>query len=757
MPGPPASLTVPDLSDARPGAALAGGGDRSAAAVLDGLDPEQRTVAEALHGPVCVLAGAGTGKTRAITHRIAYGVLSGAYPSSQVLAVTFTTRAAGELRGRLRGLGVGGVQARTFHSAALRQARYFWPLVNGSDLPQLVDSKIPLVAEAAHRLRVAADRTLLRDIASEIEWSKVSNVAPVDYPAAAAAAGRQVSGVSPDQLTALLGAYAEVCRDHGRIDLEDVLLLTCALIADSPRVAAAVRSQYRHLVVDEYQDVSPLQQRLLDLWLGDSREVCVVGDPGQTIYSFAGASPRYLMGFAGRYPGAAVLRLERDYRSTPQVIAVANEVLARAPRRPAAEGGPGFGGLGAPLRLRAHRGPGPAVEFAATSDEVAEAAGVAASIKRLTTGASALAPREIAVLFRINAMSAEYESALTDAGIPYIVRGAERFFEREEVRRAVTLLRGSARAVADGARTGPGAALVEEVREVLGAVGWDPAKPPTAGRARERWESLAALDALAADTAAADPAAGLAEFVAEVAARAEAAHAPTADGVTLSSLHSAKGLEWEAVFLVGLHEGGLPLSHADTDEAIEEERRLLYVGVTRARTRLRLSWSAARSPGGRARRSRSRFLDGIAPAEPASAPGAPRAAKRVVRCTGCGKGLTVPAEIALARCDTCPAGYDDGLFERLRTWRTDTARAANVPAYVVLTDATLALVAERRPTSDAELVAISGIGSTKLEKYGADLIALCADPAGSTAAAPGSTAPPVAAAGRARPPNRQIR
>jgi DNA helicase-2/ATP-dependent DNA helicase PcrA len=242
--------------------------------------------------------------------------------------------------------------------------------------------------------------------------------------------------------------------------------------------------------------------------------------------------------------------------------------------------------------------------------------------------------------------------------------------------------------------------------------------------------------------------------VAEVAARAEAAHAPTADGVTLSSLHSAKGLEWEAVFLVGLHEGGLPLSHADTDEAIEEERRLLYVGVTRARTRLRLSWSAARSPGGRARRSRSRFLDGIAPAEPASAPGAPRAAKRVVRCTGCGKGLTVPAEIALARCDTCPAGYDDGLFERLRTWRTDTARAANVPAYVVLTDATLALVAERRPTSDAELVAISGIGSTKLEKYGADLIALCADPAGSTAAAPGSTAPPVAAAGRARPPNR---
>lgn len=733
MTGPPASPTsAADLADGPVGAAQVAGTARSrapGAEVLDGLDPEQRAVAETLYGPVCVLAGAGTGKTRAITHRIAHGVLSGAFPSSQVLAVTFTTRAAGEMRGRLRGLGVGGVQARTFHSAALRQARYFWPLVNGSDLPPLVDSKIPLVAEAAHRLRIHADRTLLRDIASEIEWSKVSNVAAQDYPAAAAAAGRGVAAVTPDQLTALVGTYAEVCRDHGRIDLEDVLLLTCALIADSPRVAAAVRSQYRHLVVDEYQDVSPLQQRLLDLWLGDSREVCVVGDPGQTIYSFAGASPRYLLEFASRYPGAAVLRLERDYRSTPQVIAVANEVLARAPRLPAGRAGPG------PLKLRAQRGPGPAVEFAATPDEVAEAAGVAAAIKRLTTGPNALAPREVAVLFRINAMSAEYESALTDLGIPYVVRGAERFFDREEVRRAITLLRGSARAVADGARTGPGAALVEEVREVLGAVGWDPAKPPTSGRARERWESLAALDALAADTAAADPQAGLAEFVAEVAARAEAAHAPTADGVTLSSLHSAKGLEWEAVFLVGLHEGGLPLSHADTDEAVEEERRLLYVGVTRARTRLRLSWSAARSPGGRSRRSRSRFLDGIAPAEPANgSAGAGRSARRVVRCAVCGRSLTVPAEIAVARCASCPTGYDDGLFERLRTWRTDTARAAGVPAYVVLTDATLALVAERRPSSDAELVAINGIGATKLGRYGADLIAVCAgEPVGSAA------------------------
>lgn len=726
---------------ARPGtAASASAGDD----VLAGLDPEQRAVAVALDGPVCVLAGAGTGKTRAITHRIAHGVLTGHYQPAQVLAVTFTTRAAGEMRGRLRALGVGGVQARTFHSAALRQARYFWPLVNGSELPPLVDSKIPLVAEAAHRLHVHADRTLLRDVASEIEWSKVSNVAGEAYPVAAAAAGRSVSGLTPDQVTGLIDTYAEVCRDHGRIDLEDVLLLACTLIADVPRVAAAVRSQYRHLVVDEYQDVSPLQQRLLDLWLGDSRDVCVVGDPGQTIYSFAGASPRYLLQFPLRYPEAAVLRLERDYRSTPQVVAVANQVLARAPRRPVADGG-----TGAPLTLRAQRPAGPAVEFAATADEPAEAGAVASAIKRLTTGTGGLAPREVAILFRINAMSAEYESALAAAGIPYVVRGAERFFQREEVRRAVTLLRGAARSVADDTRTGPGAPLVEEVREVLAAAGWNPAAAPASGRARERWESLAALDALAADTAAAQPEADLAAFVEELAARAEASHAPVADGVTLSSLHSAKGLEWEAVFLVGLHEGGLPLSHADTDEQVEEERRLLYVGVTRARTHLRLSWSAARSPGGRASRRASRFLDGIRPADPLGSgaagrgEGGSRSSRKVVRCRGCGRALDDPAEIAAGRCASCPPGYDDGLFERLRTWRTDTARAANVPAYVVLTDATLALVAERRPASDAELVTISGIGATKLGRYGADLLAVCAgdEAAPGVAATAGPAAP----------------
>ena len=323
-------------------------------------------------------------------------------------------------------------------------------------------------------------------------------------------------------------------------------------------------------------------------------------------------------------------------------------------------------------------------------------------------------------------MSAEYESALSAVGVPYLIRGAERFFEREEVRRAVLLLRGAARAVADDTRTGPGADLVSEVREVLSGAGWDAASPPAAGRARERWESLSALDTLAADTAAADPAAGLPAFVAELAERSAVAHAPTADAVTLSSLHAAKGLEWDAVFLVGLHEGGMPLSHADTDEQVEEERRLLYVGSTRARRVLRCSWSASRTPGGRSRRAPSRFLDGIRPPDgdrPAAGGNRGPRGRPAARCRGCGRPLA-PGEDG--RCATCPPGYDDALFERLRAWRSGTARDAGVPAYVVLTDATLAVVAERRPASPTELVGVPGIGATKAARYGSALLAVVA-------------------------------
>ena len=568
----------------------------SADAVLAALDPEQRAVATALHGPVCVLAGAGTGKTRAITHRIAYGVHAGVYAPGQVLAVTFTARAAGEMRGRLRQLGVGGVQARTFHSAALRQLSFFWPKVVGGELPRLTASKAGLLAEAAGRSRLSLPGPAIRDVAAEVEWAKATRTPPDDYVAAAARAARTPAGdLSAAEMARLYAAYEEVKRARGSIDFEDVLLLTVGILEDRPDVAAQVRGQYRHLVVDEYQDVNPLQQALLDLWLGGSDELCVVGDASQTIYSFTGASPQYLLSFPARYPSAQVVRLVRDYRSTPQVVALANGLLARAAsgdRRAAA----------ARLQLVAQRPAGPLPTFAQHPDEPAEAAAVAttvASLMRAGTPAS-----EIAVLYRINAQSEVFEEALADAGIPYLLRGAERFFERPEVRKAVVLLRGAARGAGAGDEVpgDTGVDLVETVRAVLGAAGWTAAPPTGSGATRESWESLAALLALTEQLVAERPDATMGDLVRELEERALAQHAPTVDGVTLSSLHSAKGLEWDAVFLVGLVDGTLPISFADTVSAVEEERRLLYVGVTRAREHLHLSWAAARSPGGRGTR-----------------------------------------------------------------------------------------------------------------------------------------------------------
>lgn len=300
--------------------------------VLAGLDEEQRTAAQAVTGPVCILAGAGTGKTRTITHRIAYGVHTGVYVPEQVLAVTFTARAAGELRTRLQALDVGGVQARTFHAAAMRQLRYFAPRVLGGPMPALIENKLRVVASAAARNRLTTDRTSLRDLASEIEWAKTTLATPEDYPARAKAAGRETP-FEPAAVAAVYASYESAKERDGALDFEDLLLVTAYALEGHPDVARAVRDQYRHFVVDEYQDVNPLQQRLLDAWLGGRAEVCVVGDPNQTIYSFTGADPDYLLGFADRYPDAEVVKLERDYRSTPQVVGLANRLIGMAPRR----------------------------------------------------------------------------------------------------------------------------------------------------------------------------------------------------------------------------------------------------------------------------------------------------------------------------------------------------------------------------------------------------------------------------------------
>ncbi len=694
--------------------------------LLDALDPEQRAVASTLRGPVRVLAGAGTGKTRAITHRIAYGVATGVYNPTEVLAVTFTTRAAGEMRTRLRTMGAGLTQARTFHSAALRQVRWFWPKVYGGEPPQLIDSKIPVLALAARRNRVEVTQSLLRDLASEVEWAKVSNVRPDDYERVAAPKGREVGGADAATVARVFASYEEVKRDQGRMDMEDVLLCAAALLSDDERVAAEVRRQYKWFVVDEFQDVSPIQSALLDLWLGGRDEICVVGDPAQTIYSFAGAQPAFLSDFTTKFSGATSVELVRNYRSTPQVIAAANGVLA--------------GGTTRSVVLRSQSPTGPEVIWHEASDEVAEAEAVAARVAELRDAGVPL--REMAVLFRINAQSEAFEEALTAHGLAYVVRGAARFFERQEVRQAVALLRGDVRAAERASEAGelldPGGDLLEQVRGVLGGMGWSTQAPAARGQARDRWESLQALVSQAEDfaaTATAERPATLAAFVAELDRRAHEQHAPVAEGVTLATIHAAKGLEWDAVFLVGMQDGSMPIVHADTPAGVEEERRLLYVGVTRARTHLWVSWSLARNPGGQARRKPSRFLDGLRPASATdrsggSGPGGGRASRRTSKkaatCQQCQRPLASSRERNRGYCADCPVPYDEELFETLRTWRKEQAEQQSVPAFVVFSDATLEALAEVKPTTRAALQGINGIGKAKLDKYAEELLALLA-------------------------------
>jgi len=694
--------------------------------LLDRLDPEQREVATSLGGPVAVIAGAGTGKTRAITHRIAYAVATGVYAPTNVLAVTFTTRAAGEMRGRLQQLGVHGVQARTFHSAALRQAQYFWPRAYKSDLPPIIDNRFGLVAEAASRLRISAESAGLRDLITEISWAKVSNVTPEDYARIAATEGRRLASYDPETVARVFGAYEQVKRERVRIDFDDILLCTAAMIAEHPDIAAEIRRTYRHLVVDEYQDVSPLQQAVLDLWRGDSHDLCVVGDPAQTIHSFAGAQASFLTGFAKRHPNTTVVRLVRDYRSTPQVVKVANRVLQGA--RPVR----GNGQL-APVLLQAQRDHGPEPTIRDSQDEVAEAAAVADWLSGLRK--SGVSYREMAVLFRVNAQSPVVEQALADRDIPYLVRGGERFYERPEVRQALLTLRTQARTAeaardqgSDDAEQQP---AVAQVKALLGSLGWTEQPPNGTGAVRERWESLAALVAAAEDFAAHRSDCTLTDLVVELQRRADAQHVPSADGVTVSTLHSAKGLEWDAVALIGVNEGSLPFVLATTEEQIEEERRLFYVGVTRARQHLRISW--ARTRNGSTQRTPSRFLDGLRPGGDSSAGQRRRTVRRsrpsvlAATCRSCGRHLTDAAERKLGRHADCPASYDEPTLDRLRAWRRSRATQERMPAYVIFTDATLVAIAEARPQNARDLIKVPGVGKNKISKYGADLLEVIND------------------------------
>ncbi|MBC3190271.1 ATP-dependent DNA helicase UvrD2 [Pseudonocardia sp. C8] len=676
-----------------------------------GLDPEQRAAVTAPRGPVCVLAGAGTGKTRTITRRIAHLVGQGHVAAGQVLAVTFTARAAGELRTRLRALDAPGVQARTFHAAALRQLRYFWPQVIGGTPWPLVDGKLRMVGQAAARARAGTDSDALRDLAAEIEWAKSSLIAPADYPAEAARRRRDTPGPA-EQVAGVYAGYEELKNAAELLDFDDLLLHTAVALEEHAGVAEEFRSRYRCFVVDEYQDVTPLQQRLLDAWLGDRDDLTVVGDANQTIYTFAGASPRYLLEFPRRFPDATVVRLQRDYRSTPQIVGCANQLIGSARHRPA----------GSRLQLVGQLPPGPDPDFSEHDDEPAEAAHVAGRI--LTLLKDGTPPSEIAVLFRINAQSEAYEQALSDAGVPYQVRGGERFFARPEVRRAMIALRAAA------PEQRPGTDLVDVTRAVLGARAGLTDEPPKGATLRAQWESLLALVGVAEELAALEPSADLAKLCAELDTRADSAQAPVVQGVTLASLHAAKGLEWDAVFLVGLADGTLPIGHAGDDEhAIEEERRLFYVGVTRARRVLSMSWSLSRASGRGPKRRRSRFLHGLIPdSHPASrVAGERRPGGSRPRCRVCGSPLFGSTATKLTRCDDCPSDVDLELLDRLKQWRAGVAKQQDVPAFVVLTDATLTAIAEQRPSDPSALVGIPGIGAAKLDRYGDEVLRLLAE------------------------------
>jgi DNA helicase-2/ATP-dependent DNA helicase PcrA len=583
--------------------------------IFAGLNDEQRAAVEATTGPVCILAGAGTGKTTTITRRIAWQVASGAFPPGELVAVTFTDKAAGELRGRLAALGVEGVRSSTFHSAALALVRRF-----AGDPGRIMPTKALLLRQIANRLPAPYTFRPAADLATEVEWAKNRRLTPERY---AQSLGEHEPPIPVDLMLRVYREYERRKADAGAVDFEDLLERAVSLLETHGEAAELVRSRWRAFTVDEYQDVNLLQQSLLDQWLGGRDELCAVGDDWQSIYGFTGASPSWLLGLPKRFPHATVIRLEQSYRSTPQVVAVANRL---APK------------------LRTSLPDGSEVVIAPDVD-------VPARIRELGV------PLEsIAVLVRTNARAADFEEQFHEAGIPF--QGAS-LLDREAARRVLRAL---------GREDG---VVSEVVRRLALAEGWLEGLPEKLGeREQTRQADLARLVRLAASFEGTR-----AEFASSLHERFGAS---AGRGVHLLTLHRAKGLEFDAVFLPRLEEGELPIRRGDVDE----ERRLFYVGITRARTHLTITWSG----------KPSRFLREVT-------------GKAVSRNVVAGHGP---------------------VFDALKSWRLERATADAVPAYVVFNNATLVEIAERQPRTLGELALIAGVGPTKLERYGEEVLRVLA-------------------------------
>ena len=640
--------------------------------ILTGLNPEQRQAALAVRGPVAILAGAGTGKTTTITHRIAYQVAVGAFPAGAILAVTFTEKAARELKERLERLGVQGVEARTFHSAGLSHLSRWWPVATGEPVPDVLDSKALLISSLANALPPPHRFMPRGELANEIEWAKNRMVRPAEYLDELERTDHEPP-IPAELMHRVYDGYERRKQRTDRIDFEDMLGLAVRMFDEHPETAERVRERFHAFTVDEYQDVNPLQQALLERWLGERRELCVVGDDHQTIYTFTGASPEHLLSFPQRYPDATVVRLEENYRSTPQVLTVANALGAH------------LGGFRKELRATHHDGPGPTAR--ALPDAAAEVVFVVTEIRRLH--AEGIALEEMAVLYRINARSEPFEEALAAAGVPYQVRDGA-FLRRPGPRSVLVRLR----------RPDAGATVLQAVERATDAVGYDPAAEPDDAEEVTRQADLGRLRALAAEYAAAHPDGDPAGFVAELATRFTVER--SGRGVNLLTYHRAKGLEFDAVFLPRLLDKELPFRSGRAAADPVEERRLLYVGITRARRHLYLSWPTE------PRTQPSPFLSelGVVPA--------PAAARKAVATAG--------PKVSVAG--------GGPLFDRLKRWRLERAKADGVPAYVVFHDATLGAIAEERPTSRAALSTISGIGPTKLERYADEVLEVVASELG---------------------------
>jgi DNA helicase-2/ATP-dependent DNA helicase PcrA len=547
--------------------------------ILTGLDPEQLAVVTAIRGPVCVIAGAGTGKTRVITNRIAYAINAGVTDPTKVLALTFTARAAGEMRARLRTLGVPNVAARTFHSAALKQLLYFWPYSFGGQFPTLLTTKSGFISEAIERAEIAipAQAASLREIASEIEWAKVLEISPDNYQAEANAAKRSIRLPNSKSATENLEiiakvyeAYESLKKQERTLDFEDILLLTVGMLEEDRGVRERVRDQYRFFTVDEYQDVSPLQQRLLNIWLGNREEICVVGDAAQTIYSFAGATSNFLLTFKNRFPNAQTYRLSRGYRSTPEIINTANQILRSANL---------ISDHGNELSSANSHGDKPLINgFNTSAEEIAFV--VNSVVANIKAGADS---SDIAILARTNAQLDQIKSALNNSKVASQIRSGERFFDRVDVRDAMRVIRSASVLPPEGGD------WYEDLVSVLRPFGDADYVSAFLRLAREMQEGSIELDS--ADLSSAGDLktkSSMRTFLRELEDRAEQNNPPTLPGVTLSTLHSAKGLEWNHLYLIGLSDGLLPMSN---NNDLNEERRLFYVGVTRAKQSIQITYA----------------------------------------------------------------------------------------------------------------------------------------------------------------------